>query len=144
MGSEMPNDPAVSWVLVYTKAHAETWADTNLRSQGFSTVYPRVASRVGRAPLFPRYLFVGFHGSDVPRALSGTYGVHSVVEFNGRPARVPREVLLEVASRMNEHGMVVLDATIRSDPLFARRERERVTTLIKLAQAGFRVRTGSR
>jgi hypothetical protein len=66
------------------------------------------------------------------------------VEFNGRPARVPREVLLEVASRMNEHGMVVLDATIRSDPLFARRERERVTTLIKLAQAGFRVRTGSR
>ena len=141
MGREIPDDPAVSWVLVYTKARAETWADANLRSQGFSTVYPRVASRVGRAPLFPRYLFVGFHGRDVPRALSGTYGVHSVVEFNGRPARVPREVILDLASRMNEHGMVTLDTTVRTDPLFAHRERERVRTLIKLAQAGFRVRS---
>ena len=142
MGREMPDDPAVSWVLVYTKAHGETWADANLRSQGFATVYPRVASRAGRAPLFPRYLFVGFHGSDVPRALSGTYGVQNVVEFDGRPAHVPRDVILELASRMNEHGTVALDTTVRTDQLFARRERERVTTLIKLAQVGFRVRAG--
>jgi len=141
MHGEMSNDRGLSWVLVYTRIHAETWADANLRSQGFNTLYPRIASRSGRAPLFPRYIFVGFNGTEPPRALRGTFGVHSLVEFDGRPARVPTDVIAELASRMNEQGVVALETTRRADPLFAHRDRERVRTLIKLAQAGFRVRS---
>jgi len=141
MGWEPLGDPTTSWVLVYTRVHAETWADANLRSQGFNTVYPRIVSRSGRTPLFPRYLFVGFFGAEVPRAIRGTYGVQRIVEFNGRPARVPPNVIADVVGRMNEQGIVSLDEATGTDPLLARRERDRVRALIKFAQAGFRVRS---
>jgi hypothetical protein len=41
---------------------------------------------------------------------------------------------------MNESGVVTLDLPAARDPLFDRRERERVRALVKLAAAGFRVR----
>jgi hypothetical protein len=40
---------------------------------------------------------------------------------------------------MDEHGVVELDLRGLVDPLFARRERDRVRALIKFARAGFRV-----
>jgi hypothetical protein len=58
-----------------------------------------------------------------------------------KPARVPREVIDEVRGRMNENGVVRLDVKAAPDPLFAKRERERVHALVKFAQAGFRVRS---
>jgi transcription termination factor NusG len=128
-----------SWLLLYTKARAESWAEINLRRQGFSTLLPRVRQRSGFGPLFPRYLFVGAPmGTDLRPARS-TRGVLYVVHCGDKPARVPVEVVQEIRARMDEHGVVELERGPLTDPLFARRERERVRALVKLAQAGFRV-----
>ena len=128
-----------SWLLLYTKARAESWAEINLRRQGFSTLLPRVRQRGGFGPLFPRYLFVGAPlGTDLRPARS-TRGVLYVVHFGEKPARVPLDVVQEIRGRMDEHGVVELERRPLEDSLFARRERERVRALVKLAQAGFRV-----
>ena len=127
------------WRLLYTKAHAESWADLNLRKQGFTTLLPRVRQRGGFGPLFPRYVFVGAPvGTDL-RAARSTRGVLYVVHCGEQPARVPLEVIDDIRARMDPLGVVELEGRPLIDPLFARRERERVRALVKFAQAGFRV-----
>jgi transcriptional antiterminator RfaH len=132
-------DPGLCWVLLYTKPHAESWAEINLRRQGYATLLPRVRARTSFGPLFPRYLFAAYREDQRIEPLRSTRGIHSIVHCGDRPARVPLEVIEEVRSRMDAHGVVTLDVPAPPDPLFARAERERVRTLIKLAQAGFRV-----
>lgn len=132
-------DLDLCWLLLYTKARAESWAEINLRKQGFSTLLPRVRHRGGFAPLFPRYLFVGAPAGTELRSARSTRGVLYVVHCGEKPARVPLDVVQEIRSRMDEHGVVALEGRPPVDPLFARRERERVRALVKLAQAGFRV-----
>ncbi|MDB4875828.1 MAG: transcriptional regulator [Gemmatimonadetes bacterium] len=134
-------DSDVSWLLLYTKPHTETWADINLRHQGFLTLLPRVGSRTGMRPLFPRYLFVGLPFARSPRPLANTLGVLYVVQCGELPARVPPDVIAQLRARMNEHGIVQIERVPTPDALFATRERERVNALVKLAQAGFRVRS---
>ena len=134
------DDAALSWLLVYTKARAEAWTDINLRNQGFVTLAPRVAARRGFGMLFPRYVFVGFAPGARDAAIRSTLGVQYVVHCGDKPARVPAHVIEEIRSRMDAHGVVHLDI-VPIDPLFAKRERERVRALIKLAQAGFRVKS---
>ena len=130
--------PELEWKLVYTKARCETWSEVNLRRQGFSVLMPRVRSRSGFSPLFPRYLFIGHeHGADT-RPVRNTRGVQQLVHFGEHPARVPQHVIDEIKSRMDPQGVVHLDATA-VQPLFDRKQQERVRTLVKLAQAGFRV-----
>lgn len=127
------------WLLLYTKARAESWADINLRMQGFTTLLPRVRQRDGFAPLFPRYLFVGAPARTDFRPAQNTRGVLYVVRCGEKPARVPLEVIDSVRERMDELGVVELEGRQVHDPLFARRERERVRALVKFARAGFRV-----
>jgi Transcription termination factor nusG len=127
------------WKLVYTKVHCEAWSEANLRNQGFSVLLPRVRARAGFAPLFPRYLFVGHEPGRDTRALRSTRGVRYVVMFADHPVRVPQSVIDEVRGRMDAQGVVHLEREANRQPLFDRRERERVRTLVKLAQAGFRV-----
>lgn len=127
------------WLLLYTKARAESWAEINLRRQGFVTLLPRVRQRGGFVPLFPRYLFVGAPVGTDFRSARSTRGVLYVVRCGEKPARVPPEVVHGIQSRMDEHDVVELEARPLVDSLYARRERERVRTLVKLVQAGFRV-----
>jgi transcriptional antiterminator RfaH len=127
------------WLLLYTKARAESWADINLRKQGFATLLPRVRQRDGFGPLFPRYVFVGASVGVDFRSARSTRGVLYVVHCGEKPARVPLEVIDGIRARMDEHGVVELEGRPLVDPLFARRERERVRALVKFAQAGFRV-----
>jgi hypothetical protein len=127
------------WLLLYTKARAEGWAEINLRKQGFTTLLPRVRHRGGFGPLFPRYLFVGAPAGADLRSAQNTRGVLYVVHFGETPARVPVEVIDDVRARMDEYGVVELEGPKVHDPLFARRERERVRALVKFARAGFRV-----
>ncbi len=129
----------ICWLLLYTKPRAETWAEINLRKQGFATLLPRVRRREGFAPLFPRYVFAGTCSGQVERPLSSTRGVVYIVHCGDRPARVPASVIAEVRERMDARGIVTLDHLQAPDPLFAKAERERVRTLEKLARAGFRV-----
>ena len=132
-------DRDLCWVLLYTKARAESWADINLRKQGYVTLLPRVRQRTGFAPLFPRYVFAGSpRGVDL-RAARSTRGVLHVVRCGENPARVPLEIVEEIRARMNEQGVVEIETTPFHDPLFARRERDRIRALVKFAQAGFRV-----
>jgi transcription antitermination factor NusG len=132
-------DRDLCWILLYTKPRAESWAEINLRKQGFVTLLPRVRQRSGFAPLFPRYLFVGFPSGMPEERLRSTRGVLYVVHCGAKPARVPLEVVAAVQSRMDARGIVILDEVPRTDPLFAKAQRERVRALIKFAQAGFRV-----
>jgi transcriptional antiterminator RfaH len=135
----MSLDRTLNWLLLYTKPRAEAWADINLRKQGYETLLPLVRSRASFAPLFPRYLFVGHEEQQATRALRSTHGILYVVHCGDRPARVPRDVIAEVRSRMDARGVVTLDESAKPDPLFAKAQRERVRALVRLAQAGFRV-----
>lgn len=132
-------DPELSWVLLYTKPRAESWAEANLRRQGYATLLPRVRGRSGFVPLFPRYLFAGVPSGVRSEPLHSTRGVQSIVRCGDRPARVPGSVIADVRARMDAHGVVALDVVPAPDPLFARAQRERVRALIKFAEAGFRV-----
>lgn len=134
-------DPNVEWLLLYTKAHAEVWAEINLRNQGFLPLLPRIRSRSGFAPLFPRYLFVGVRGSTPATALRNTLGVSYVVQCGAHPARVPNEVIAEVTSRMNDAGVVHLEPRPSVNPLFAKRQQERTQALAMFAAAGFRLKS---
>src|SRR5215211_3460446 len=135
-----PDEEELRWLLLYTKPRAEAWAELNLRRQGYEVLMPRVAAASGLAPLFPRYLFVGSRPGEATQSLRSTLGVLYVVKCGDQPARVTSEVIAGLRQRMGAHGVVRLDAAPAVDPLFARRERERVRALVKLAQAGFRVR----
>jgi hypothetical protein len=132
-------DRDLCWLLLYTKARAESWADINLRKQGFATLVPRVRHRDGFGPLFPRYVFVGAPAGTDFQPARNTRGVLYVVHCGTRPSRVPLDVIDGIRARMDEQGIVQLDPRSLVDPLFARRERERVRTLVRFAQAGFRV-----
>jgi hypothetical protein len=135
------SDNVLSWLLLYTRPHAEAWAEVNLRNQGFIPLLPRVIGRSGVAPLFPRYLFVGHDRPIAPPSLGNTYGVRYVVQCGDRPARVPNAVIAELRGRMDERGIVHLETTPKPDELYAKRERDRVRALVKFAEAGFRVRS---
>ena len=140
MSSSASNTAHCTWRLLYTKPHVEAWVEANLRKQGFESLFPRTATRTGFGPLFPRYLFAGFRPGQRADAFAGTYGVKYVVHCGARPAIVPMELIAEIRSRMNANGVVVVEKDAGVDPLFARRQRERLETLAKLAAAGFRVR----
>ena len=129
----------VRWVLLYTKHHAEEWAEINLRKQGFSTLLPRVRSRTGFTPLFPRYLFAGHVEARTPSVMQNTLGVMYVVQCGDQPARVPAEVIGEIRSRMDQRGIVRLDAQPAATALFALQQRQRLQALAKFAAAGFKV-----
>jgi hypothetical protein len=133
-------DPQVQWQLLYTKPRSEAWAEANLRKQGFAVLLPRVRTSAGIGMLFPRYLFVGHYSGESTRVFRSTYGVSYVVHCGERPAIVPRELVAEIAARMDEQGIVTIDGKPAPDALFAQAERQRVRALVKLAAAGFRVR----
>lgn len=134
-------EQVLEWKLVYTKARCEAWSEANLRNQGYAVLLPRVRCASGRAfePLFPRYLFIGHApGRDIA-AVRNTRGVQRIVEFGQRPARVPPGVIDKIRGRMDGAGVVELDDSPSAAPLFDRRALERLRTLVRLAQAGFRV-----
>jgi transcriptional antiterminator RfaH len=139
--ADMPPFGDASWQLVYTKARAERWVELNLRRQNFLTLLPLVRGRAGFVPLFPRYVFVGIAPEVSARPIAGTRGVQYLVHFGSQPARVPTEVLLDVSSRMDAHGVVHLEKADPEDPLFAKRARERTRALLMFAEAGFRIKS---
>lgn len=138
--SELPSG-RLSWLLVYTKARAEAWTDINLRNQGFATLVPRVASRGGFAPLFPRYVFVGCDLASRAQSIRSTFGVMYVVQCGDKPARVSTDVITEIRGRMNANGVVRLEEQPVRDSLFQKHEKERIRALVKLAEAGYRVKS---
>jgi len=136
----MSSSAEICWELLYTKSRAEEWVEVNLRRQGYSTLLPRVRARSGYRPLFPRYIFAGFEAGRSARELRSTRGVSYVVQCGPQAARVPGEVITEIRGRMDQWGVVVVDAEAPRDSMFGKAERERVRALVRFAEAGWRVR----
>jgi transcriptional antiterminator RfaH len=132
-------DHEIGWFLLYTKPRAERWAEINLRNQGFATLLPLVRGRSGFVPLFSRYLFVGCRPEQRIDPLASTRGVLYIVHVGDRPARVPHAVVAQVRERMDARGCVAVEPPPAAHPLFSGSDRERIRTLVKLADAGFRV-----
>lgn len=91
------------WFVVHSKPNSERKADYHLRAQGFRTCFPQILKtirharrlRTVRAPLFPRYLFVGLDlGQDRFLAVRSTVGVSRIFSHrDGRPVPVPTGIV---------------------------------------------------
>jgi len=103
------------WCAVQTHARAEDKAAFHLRRQGYDVFLPKHLKRRKHArridmvsvPLFSRYLFVALD----PEAgrwwsIRSTVGVSSLISFDGRPARVPAEIISGIKARQDEKGLV--------------------------------------
>ena len=112
-------DDEERWYVFRTKPQRELSAADQLRQQGFRPFVPMFQKTVRharklrsvRAPLFPSYSFVllNLHIENW-RAVNGTYGVVRLVMANEVPVPLPRGVVEELMSRLDEHGLVRLDA----------------------------------
>jgi transcriptional antiterminator RfaH len=108
---------AANWCVVQTHTHAENKAALNLERQGFDTYFPRYLKRRRHArrvenvpaPLFPRYLFVGFdEASGRWRSIQSTLGVSHLVRNGESPAIISARVVDELRSREDGKGFVEL------------------------------------
>ncbi|MEE9352476.1 MAG: transcription/translation regulatory transformer protein RfaH [Thiotrichaceae bacterium] len=91
-----------SWWLVTTKARKEEYAEHNLINQGYETYRPlakRLRKRRGVEKtviesLFPRYIFIHLdQENDNWAPIRSTFGVHNIVSFGNKPARVPDRII---------------------------------------------------
>jgi len=115
----------ISWFVVHTQANAEAKAKHHLERQGFATYLPRYlrrrrhARRVDQvsAPLFPRYLFVGFDPLLARwRAIHSTVGVSRLIGHGDRPTPVPAAVLESIRAGEDAAGYFPVDERPRLAP----------------------------
>lgn len=104
------------WLVVQTHPRAEEKAVEHLLRQGFQTYLPQYLKRrrharrieTVRAPLFPRYLFVGIdRAAQSWRSIRSTIGVARLVTLGDEPAVVPDGVIGGLRRR-EEGGLVQL------------------------------------
>jgi transcription antitermination factor NusG len=106
------------WFVVRVKTGREKWASENIERQGFTVYSPLVAVELSSKhikieSLFPGYLFV-FTPNGQWRALTGTFGVMSVVMLAGEPARIRPVELDRLRAREGANGFVVLPSKIQT------------------------------
>ena len=113
------------WLVVYTRMHSETCAETHLRRQGCNVYLPRYAKtrrharRVERVirPLFPRYLFVAYEPTVTQwRFIKGTVGVSQILLEGTTPLIARQEIIDAIQTRENEDGLVQLTDRSRLQP----------------------------
>src|SRR5215471_11552991 len=84
------------WFVAQTRPQAETWANANLRRQGYPTWLPLVPTRrrdrvirtlwhMVSVPLWPGYVFVMLDQHDPWQPINCTYGVYRLVGNHGGP-----------------------------------------------------------
>lgn len=108
-----------AWYCVCTKPQREKYAQLHLQRQGYETFLPWLKRKVfsendfrwAQRPLFPRYLFLRGSLEGRMTALRSTRGVASVVEFGGRPCRVPDSVVQEIQARSTGGEVIVPEET---------------------------------
>ena len=100
------------WYAVFCKPSAERIAEANLERQGFVCYLPCIAATargVGRAPLFPRYLFVSIDlETEQWRSIESSYGVARLVRFGQLPSPLPDGVVPEIQAQENASGLIEL------------------------------------
>lgn len=119
------------WYVVQTHVHSENKAAAHLIRQGYEVYLPRYlkrrrhARRVDNvpAPLFPRYLFVGFdHQTARWRSIQSTQGVSHLICNSNEPALMPASVIADLRKREDDSGFIRLDP----QPLYAPGDKIRV------------------
>ena len=110
------------WYVVNSQPGAEAKAARHLERQGYRVYLPRWRKRRSHArrvewvaaPLFPRYLFVGF---DIEitrwRAIYSTFGVSQLVCSAGLPAPVPEGIVESIRTREAENGLIAIAPRFR-------------------------------
>ncbi len=106
------------WYVVQTHVHCENKAAAHLLRQGYDVYLPRYMKRRRHArrvenvpaPLFPRYLFVGFDVMAARwRSIQSTQGVSSLVCNSNEPAVLPESVVAELRRREDDSGFIRFD-----------------------------------
>jgi transcriptional antiterminator RfaH len=103
------------WYVVQTHVHSESKAAAHLLRQGYDVYLPRYLKRRRHArrvenvpaPLFPRYLFVGFDVKAARwRSIQSTQGVSCFVWNSNEPAVLPESVVAELRRREDDDGFI--------------------------------------
>ncbi len=152
------------WYVVSSQPGAEAKAVQHLERQGYRVYLPRWRKRRSHArrvdwiaaPLFPRYLFVGFDIETTRwRAIHSTVGVSHLVSNCGLPAPVPAGIVEDIRAREAENGLIEIKPSFRAGQpvivgegpfldqigLFERMsDAERVTILLSLLGRDVRVK----
>jgi transcriptional antiterminator RfaH len=105
-----------NWYLLQFKPNSQKIAERNLNQQSFKTFLPtqevtkRKNSRFikSECPLFPGYMFVAFDEPSSPwYKINRTYGVSRIVNFSGKPASVPAELMSELFLLCDAGGKIL-------------------------------------
>src|SRR5882762_10137474 len=106
------------WYVVQTHVHSENKAAAHLLRQGYDVYLPRYLKRRRHArrvenvpaPLFPRYLFVGFDAMTARwHSIQSTQGVSGLVCNNNAPAVLSANVVAELRRREDDGGFIRFD-----------------------------------
>lgn len=104
-----------AWYVVRTKTGAEERAVWHLKNQGFEAYLPRYRKQIRHArktqtvlrPLFPGYVFVSMDlGQQRWRAINGTMGVISLVQFGDTPKPIPTAMVDLIRAREDAVGVI--------------------------------------
>jgi transcriptional antiterminator RfaH len=106
------------WYVAQTHVHCEARAAAHLLRQGYDVYLPRYLKRrrharrveTVAAPLFPRYLFVGFDVTAARwRSIQSTQGVANLVCNSNEPAVLADSIVKELRRREDGDGFIRLD-----------------------------------
>lgn len=115
----------ISWYAVHAQPNGENKAEQHLIRQGFEVYLPRYRKKRSharkidwiKAPLFPRYLFVGMDVESARwRAIQSTVGVSHLICSGTRPLEVPRDIIDTLKSHENDHGLLEFKAAPKFVP----------------------------
>ena len=107
------------WYVFRSLARQDSWAELNLKRQGFAYFLPKVVvtrrharrSVTQREWLFPRYGFVSLDLAQDPwRRINGTLGVERLVMGRDGPQRVPEGVVEALQAATDPDGVFAPNA----------------------------------
>jgi transcription antitermination factor NusG len=108
------------WYVVYSKSHAEEYAQLHFRLKGLECFFPRLllpkAAQKHRriVPLFPNYLFVRIHFLEQFQYVLWSPGVKRLVSFNGVPAALDEEVVTFIMRQANSEGIITARSNLKA------------------------------
>lgn len=94
------------WYALFTKPRKEQQVGHELAQKGIETYVPTIQKRLQRRgwverPFFPRYIFAQVDFEEVGiSVVRWTPGLTDIVNFEGRPARVPDEIVERLRERL--------------------------------------------
>lgn len=147
----------MTWYVAHTQPRGEEIARLHLQRQGFDVFLPRCRKQVRHArrvsevtaPLFPRYLFIGFDPERQRwRSVNGTHGISYLICDREYPVPVADDIIEGLKARCDDGDIVPLlgrqfapgeSLRIESGPLADKigvfqhvDEQQRVTLLLQL------------